>query len=324
MCRSSFAAIACLLGIFTQPAAAGTPWHGIGHAVTAEEYASWDIDVRPDGQGLPPGSGSVADGQTVYDAQCASCHGTFGESNDYIALAGGIGSLASPSPQRTVGSKLNYATTLWDYINRAMPFNNSKTLTVNEVYAVTAYVLNLDEIVPADAVLDQNSLPKVVMPNHDGFTLDHGFAAVDGKPDVRNEACMHDCRQGDIKIMSELPQVFTEQMYGDIHAHFRHFDRPTAASAETAGSSVSAGLGLAQTYGCFACHDIDKTRVGPAFAVIGPHYANDGAAAAMLVKKLRQGGSGVWGSVQMPPQAQISDADLAAVVAWILRGSSKQ
>ena len=190
MCRFEFAALACLLGTLGVPVAAAPLWHGLGRAVSADEYASWDIDVRPDGQGLPPGAGTVADGQTVYDAQCASCHGTFGESNDYIALTGGIGSLASSSRQRTVGSKLNYATTLWDYINRAMPFNNSKTLAVNEVYAVTAYVLNLNEIIPADAVLDQNSLPKVVMPNRDGFTLEHGFATANGKPDVQNQACI--------------------------------------------------------------------------------------------------------------------------------------
>ena len=324
MCRFEFAALACLLGTLGVPVAAAPLWHGLGRAVSADEYASWDINVRPDGQGLPPGAGTVADGQTVYDAQCASCHGTFGESNDYIALTGGIGSLASSSPQRTVGSKLNYATTLWDYINRAMPFNNSKTLAVNEVYAVTAYVLNLNEIIPADAVLDQNSLPKVVMPNRDGFTLEHGFATANGKPDVQNQACMHDCRQGEVTVMSELPQGFTEQMYGDIRKHFRLFDLTAANVPATNGSAVPAGLQMAKTHGCFACHDVDKTRIGPAFSAIAPHYVKDGAALQTLVKKVRQGGSGAWGSVPMPPQAQIADADLARVVVWILQGASQQ
>ena len=301
---------------------AATSWHGLGRTVTSEELASWDIDVRPDGVGLPPGSGSVADGQTVYDEKCASCHGTFGESNDYIALAGGIGSLASANPQRTVGSKLNYATTLWDYSNRSMPFNNSKTLSANEVYALTAYVLNLNEIVPADAVLDQTSLPKVVMPNHDGFTLDHGMSTKAGKADVANTACMQNCATTEIKVASELPAGFTAQMYGDIQMHFRRFDRPliTAAVAGTA----AAGLTLAQTSGCFACHDVEKSRVGPAFAAIASRYGQDTQAAQTLRKKVQAGGGGVWGSVPMPPQTQISGHDLANVVTWILSGAPRQ
>ena len=323
MFRSELAVFAGLLIACGVSAAADQPWHRLGQAVSAAQFASWDIDVRPDGLGLPPGAGSVADGQTVYDAQCASCHGTFGESNDYIALTGGIGSLASPTPQRTVGSKLNYATTLWDYINRAMPFNNAQTLTVNEVYAVTAYILNLNEIVPADAILDQHSLPKVVMPNHAGFTLEHGLATRDGKPDVQNRACMHDCLPAEVTVTSELPAGFVEQMYGDIRTHFRTFAQ-AAAAPSTTGSANPAGLRLAQANGCFACHDIDQPRVGPALAAIASRYAKQNGTEQALTNKVRQGGGGVWGSVPMPPQTQIEDADLARVVAWIVQGASKQ
>ena len=322
MSRFDALLLASVLCLPSASVIAATSWHGLGRAATSEELASWDIDVRPDGTGLPPGSGSVADGQTVYDEKCANCHGTFGESNDYIALAGGVGSLASANPQRTVGSKLNYATTLWDYINRSMPFNNSKTLSANEVYALTAYVLNLNEIVPADAVLDQVSLPKVVMPNRDGFTLDHGMGSKAGKADVTNTACMHNCTTTAIKVTSELPAGFTAQMYGDIQTHFRRFDRPQLTAAVS--GNVPAGLSLAQTSGCFACHDVDKSRIGPAFSAVASRYKQNTKAAAALRDKIRSGGSGVWGSVPMPPQPQIPDADLAGVVTWILNGSLRQ
>ncbi len=322
MSRFDALVLASLLCVSSASVCAASSWHGLGRAVTSEELASWDIDVRPDGTGLPPGSGTVTDGQVVYDEKCASCHGTFGESNDYIALAGGIGTLASANPQRTVGSKLNYATTLWDYIYRAMPFNNSKTLSANEVYAVTAYVLNLNEIVPADAILDQSTLPKVVMPNRDGFTLDHGMATRNGKADVANRACMHNCTTTEIKVTSELPAGFAAQMYGDIQTHFRHFDRPLLTAAVT--NTAPAGLTLAQNSGCFACHDIDQSRVGPALSAIASRYGQDRNAAETLSNKIHAGGSGVWGSVPMPPQTQISDNDLATIVAWILTGTPRQ
>ena len=131
--------------------------------------------MRPDGTGLPPGRGSVAEGQAIYDAKCASCHGTFGESTDYLPLAGGVGSLGSDQPMRTTGSKLNFATTLFDYIRRAMPFNAPKSLTDDEVYALTAYVLNLNDVLPADAVLDRERLVAVKMPNRDGFIPEPEF-----------------------------------------------------------------------------------------------------------------------------------------------------
>lgn len=318
MSRSSALLASTLLMLSLQTSAA-PPWHALGRPVSPEEFASWDIDVRPDGAGLPPGSGSVADGQVIYDAQCASCHGTFGESNDYIALTGGIGSLASDSPQRTVGSKLDYATTLWDYINRAMPFTNSKTLSVNEVYAVTAYVLNLNEIVPADAVLDEKTLPQIRMPNRDGFTLEHGFRTIDGTPDVRNTACMKDC-VAKVAITSELPPGFTAEMYGDVATHFRRFSG--AAAPPPAAATRQPGHDLAEANGCLACHAVDTARVGPAFTAIGARYREDSAALQALTAKVRQGGSGVWGSATMPPQTQIPDAELATVLGWILQDTN--
>ncbi len=148
--------------------------YDLGQKATPAEIAGWDIDVRPDGAGLPAGQGSVAQGNDVYDAQCATCHGTFGESNTYLTLTG-------------VKEKLNQATTLFDYVNRAMPFTHSKSLTADEVYAVTAYVLNLSDIVPADFVADKDTLPKVEMPNRDGLKPWPGMMTIDGKPDVHNK-----------------------------------------------------------------------------------------------------------------------------------------
>jgi len=297
------------------------PWSSLGAPLTPREISSWDIDVRPDGTGLPKGQGSVADGQMLYDTHCASCHGVFGESNDYIALTGGIGTLASDAPQRTVASKLDYATTLWDYINRAMPFTHSKQLTVDEVYAVTAYVLNLAEILPMDAVLDQTSLPKVEMPNRKGFTQDHGFMQVDGTPDVKETACMEDCAS-DITVRSSLPEGFTREIYGDVRTHFRPLAGLTDGVPEPVVTSTTiAPQTLASNAGCLVCHGMDVAKVGPAFTAIAARYAGKPSAAADLMKKVRQGGSGNWGNAMMPAQTGPSDDELAALVSFILNST---
>jgi cytochrome c len=133
---------------------------------------AWDIDVSPDGAGLPEGHGSVADGRKVYGEKCAVCHGAQGEGGPMDRLAGGQGSLANAKPVKTIGSFWPYATTVFDYVRRAMPFNAPQTLSNDEVYAVTAYVLHLNGIVGADAVLDAATLPAVRMPNRDGFVAD--------------------------------------------------------------------------------------------------------------------------------------------------------
>lgn len=145
---------------------------GLGRPATPETIAAWDIDVRPDGQGLPPGHGSVRDGAALYTARCAGCHGARGEGAAAEALAGGQGGLASAKPLRTVGSYWPYATTLFDYVRRAMPFDAPQSLSADETYAVSAYVLHLNGLLPEDASLDAASLPKVAMPNRDGFTAD--------------------------------------------------------------------------------------------------------------------------------------------------------
>jgi len=145
------------------------PRLGLGQTPGADQIRGWDIDVRADGVGLPPGAGSVDRGRAIYEARCLSCHGANGDKGIAPRLAGGQGTLASKVPVLTVGSYWPYATTLYDYIQRAMPLDSPQSLTPDEVYAVTAYTLHLNGILQADAVLDAASLAAIRMPNRDGF-----------------------------------------------------------------------------------------------------------------------------------------------------------
>jgi mono/diheme cytochrome c family protein len=142
----------------------------LGKPISQEDLASWDISIGPDGAGLPPGSGTVQQGAAVFAAKCQACHGENGAGQPNDRLVGGQGTLAGDRPAvKTVGSYWPYATTLFDYIRRAMPLNRSKSLTNDEVYAAVAYLLNLNGVVPDNAVMDAQSLPKVMMPNREGF-----------------------------------------------------------------------------------------------------------------------------------------------------------
>ena len=148
------------------------PTFGLGHTPSATDLAANDIEVLPDGRGLPPGSGTAEQGKPIYAAKCASCHGATGREGPNDMLAGGQGTLTSPRPLKTVGSYWPFATTLWDYINRAMPFAQPHSLRVNEVYAVTAYVLSLNGLVTERDIVSQTTLPQLRMPNRDGFIQD--------------------------------------------------------------------------------------------------------------------------------------------------------
>jgi S-disulfanyl-L-cysteine oxidoreductase SoxD len=141
----------------------------LGREVKSEEIAAWDISIPPDGAGLPPGSGTAAEGEVVYNAKCAGCHGVEGIKGPADPLVGGIGSLASKKPVKTVGSYWPYATTLFDYIRRAMPFDAPESLSNDKVYALCAYILSLNGIIGPEVRLDAKTLPQVKMPNRDGF-----------------------------------------------------------------------------------------------------------------------------------------------------------
>jgi S-disulfanyl-L-cysteine oxidoreductase SoxD len=165
----------------SRPAHAQSPTYGVGRPPTPDELKAIDIEVTPDGKGLRHGSGTAAAGKDVYTRRCETCHGPTGKEGPQDVLAGGQGSLATSRPQKTVGSYWPYATTLWDYINRAMPFDHPSTLTADEVYAATAYVLFLNGIVGEHDVLNETTLPQIKMPNRNGFVEDP-------RPDVRGTA----------------------------------------------------------------------------------------------------------------------------------------
>lgn len=164
------------------------PLYSLGTPVTRTEIQGWNIDVKPDGSGLPPGQGSVARGAAVFQSKCAACHGAGGQGGIGPRLVGGQGTLATSHPVRTVGSYWPYATTLFDYVRRAMPFDAPQSLTADQVYALCAWILRRNGIVPETAVMDARSLPEVKMPNRNGFI--HAASV----PDVRNVPCEHDCK----------------------------------------------------------------------------------------------------------------------------------
>ena len=179
--------------------AAEPGFYGYGDQPTPAQITGWNIDVRgDDGAGLPPGKGTVQRGSEVYAEQCAACHGIFGEGEGrFPKLVGGAGTLTHDRPELTVGSYWPFAPTLWDYINRAMPMATPHTLSADDVYALTAYILHLNDVVPNEFVADRDSLPKVKMPNRDNFIW------IDPRPDTMAKSCMNACADpGDIKIMS--------------------------------------------------------------------------------------------------------------------------
>lgn len=179
-----------LAAVFAATAFASEPrppgYYGFGATPTNAEIEGWAIAARPDGEGLPPGKGSVQEGVEIYVEQCAACHGTFGEGEGrYPKLVGG--ELTGDRPEPTVGSYWPYAVTLFDYINRAMPFPSPHALSADQVYAMTAYILNLNNIVDNNFVADRTSLPKVKMPRQDFFIWQ------DPRPDTSSNECMNNC-----------------------------------------------------------------------------------------------------------------------------------
>jgi S-disulfanyl-L-cysteine oxidoreductase SoxD len=160
--------------------------YGIGRLATPAEIAGWNIDIGRNGENLPEGSGSVSHGHEIFDQQCAACHGAKGEGGVGDRLVGGQGTIATPKPVKTVGSFWPYAPTLFDYIRRAMPQNAPQSLGNDDVYAVSAYILNMNGLLPADATLDAKTLSAIKMPNRNMFIGDP-------RPDVKNPACESGC-----------------------------------------------------------------------------------------------------------------------------------
>ncbi len=285
---------ACLVALAVGVHAADkTGRYGIGKSATAEEIAGWDIDIRPDGMGLPEGSGSVEDGEMMYEEKCASCHGSFGEGvGRYPILAGGEGTLTEDRPEKTVGSFWPYASTLWDYIHRAMPFPQPHSLSSEEVYAITAYVLYLNDLVEDDFVLTADNLASVEMPNRDGFFFDD-------RPDTNNTACMKDCKDPDsVRIVSE-PEMATLQI-----------EEEPAASKEV----TSVGEKIYQQ-ACQMCHEA---------GVAGAPMTGDANTWAARIEQGRDKllSSALQGIGIMPPkggQLQLSDEEVASAVDYMIQ-----
>jgi cytochrome c551/c552 len=337
---------------------AAAPLTNLGRPATTREVGAWDIDVRPDFKGLPKGSGSVSAGMKVWEGKCASCHGTFGESNEvFTPIVGGIGPddiktgrvaslLNGKQPQKTTLMKVATVSTLWDYINRAMPWTAPKSLTADEVYAVTAYILNMGEILPDDFVLSDKTIGQAQqrMPNRNGMSTRHGMWDVRGKGDVASVACMKNCPVDD-KIRSTLPEP-SRNAHGNLALQNRTFgavrgvdtSKPAASArigaaaaaapaavASAAPSAVpaknSAALAQMQANACIACHAVSTKVMGPSFVQVGDKYRADPAAAGKLFEKVKGGSNGAWGPVPMPPQAHVKDEDIRALVEWILDGA---
>ena len=244
---------------------AQSKFDGIGKPATANEVKAWDIDVRPDFKGLPKGQGSVEQGEKVWEAQCASCHGSFGESNEvFTPLAGYTtakdvekGKVASlqldgAAPTRTTMMKVSQLSTLWDYINRAMPWTAPKSLKPDEVYAVTAYMLNLGNVVPADFTLSDKNIAETQkrLPNRLGKTTDHamwpskpgvielgGIAKPTTKPDVQGSTCMTGCATAPA-VASLIPD-YARDAHGNLADQSRKLGGSRGASTVKTSSAVS-------------------------------------------------------------------------------------
>jgi cytochrome c len=286
------AAIAEILG--DEDRAAGH--FSYGEAATAEQIAGWDIDIRPDGLGLPPGGATAEDGEMLYEDQCASCHGSFGEGvGRYPVLAGGEGTLTEARPEKTVGSFWPYASTLWDYIHRAMPFTAPESLSDQDVYAITAYVLYLNDLVEYDFELTRDNLASIEMPNKDGFFLDD-------RPDVLAERCMNNCKDpGSIEITSE-PDAPEEVPAVE----------PNVVADAVAGETT-------YQQACAVCH---ATGIGDA------PIPGDAAAWSSRLEAGREMliASALNGKGIMPPkggQLQLSDADVTAAVDYIISRTTR-
>jgi len=353
--------------------AQGGKIEGVGRTATANEVAAWDIDVRPDFKGLPKGAGSVAQGEKIWGEKCASCHGEFAESNSVFApLAGSTtkkdsdtGRVAAlnvdaNAPSRTTMMKVSQLSTLWDYINRAMPWTAPKSLKPDEVYALTAYLLNLGNVVPENFTLsDKNMLEtQNKLPNRNGMITKHAmwpgkeFEGV-AKPDTQGSGCMKSCAT-EAKVASLLPE-HARNTHGNLAEQTRAFgpsvgaDTTKPAVSSVANAKKSAYLtatpaavvktsekssesmallksadvsGILSKNTCSACHGVDNKIVGPSFKEIATKQGSKSDVVDYLSAKIKSGGSGVYSTIPMPAQG-INDADAKKVAIWISQGAAK-
>ena len=291
------------LMLATGVALAQSWFDGVGRAATPAEVKAWDIDVRPDFKGLPAGQGSVKRGEQVWEAQCASCHGTFGESNDvFTPIVGYTGKadiesgrvaalqLGANTPTRTTMMKMSNLSTLWDYINRAMPWTAPKSLSADDVYAVTAFILNLGNVVPDDFTLSDRNIREVQarLPNRNGVTTAHGmwpgreFGGT-SKPDVQGSACMSNCRTAP-SVASHIPD-YARNAHGNLAEQTRGI-----GSTRGADTTAAPGPGGTAARPAAAAADPAAVAAAPAAplaagAAAGSATAVSGASIAPILQK---------------------------------------
>lgn len=329
----------------------------LGNPASPKEIEAWNIDVRPDFQGLPAGHGSVAEGQKIWEAKCASCHGDFADSNAvFPPLVGafqatdaeikegrvkGMGDPANGFP--TAIERLSSLSTLFDYIHRAMPWTAPLSLSWNDTYALVAYMMNLANVVPSNFVLTRDNVEWVQnrLPSRNNMTTAHdmwpGNEFGDGtdKPDTANTRCTENCAPTP-KVESFIPD-YAEDAWGNLadqnrpwgpvkgqvtlsKAALAKMEAAKAAAADSPFKKVQAILGA---NGCLGCHSTgDNTLVGPGYAAIAKKVSGEAGAEAKLSNAILKGSSGVWGSMPMPPQ-NVSAGDAKLIATWIATGAKQ-
>ncbi len=300
------------------------PHYGFGTPIAPADIAPWDIDVNGlTGAGLPPGSGSVAQGAQIWEAKCSSCHGDFGEgAGRYPVIAGGRGTLKDEVPQKTVGSFWPYAPTLFDYIKRAMPFPAPESLSNDEVFALTAYILNLNDIVPKTAVMDAKALAAVRMPNRNGF--------IKARPDTRNVACMSGCTPVRVRITSDLVNLHvtpSEREVGDVGSTVELNSTGTPPPMDQAAGTVpaaSAAVTFAQigpiiAQRCTVCHSAKPTEPGYTSPPMG--IAFDSPARIKAQSTLIAAQAVKTHAMPLANMTHMTDGERALVGAWVSAGA---
>lgn len=369
--RKAIIAAAVMAATGFSLAQTGKQYPGVGRAATPKEVAAWDIDVRPDFKGLPAGSGSVSAGQDIWETKCSLCHGVFGDSGEVFSpLVGGttaedvktghVAKLRDSTAGRTTFMKVATLSTIWDYINRAMPWTAPKSLKPDEVYAVTAFLLNLSNVVPDNFTLSDKNIAEVQarMPNRNGMTTEHAmWPGNEFKgtkvPDVKNVACMKDCAT-EPKVASFLPD-FARNAHGNLAEQNRLIGAQhgvdttrTEDKAAVPGAALTTAVVTAQaaptkpapTPAVAAAASGPEAKAAQALLqkhgctvchgvdkkIVGPGFTDVAKKHAgksdYLAAKIKSGGSGIWGPIPMPAQS-LPDADSKTIAAWLASGAAR-
>ena len=327
-------------GGMTAPAPAITGSYGLGREALAEELAAWNVDVLPDGRGLPEGSGDVFTGEEVFVQKCASCHGDFGEGvGNWPVLAGGFDTLADRDPVKTVGSYWPYLSTVWDYIHRSMPFGEAGTLTADETYAIVAYIMYSNDMVDDDFELSRENFTDIEMYNSDGFVIDD-------RPELeyaqwRTEPCMENCKESvEITMRATFLDVTPEDDGADAADDASADAALNDAAAAPADDGIDPTLiaaGEAAFRQCKTCHEIGEgagNRTGPALngilgrpigSVDGFRYSNvfqDAAVSGEVwtpenLAAFLADPRGTMAGTKMSFRGVREEADIAALIAYM-------